>query len=88
MAMNQPISSSDVLFALACFEQESGLLGTLVSSYITGNQMLREIKTKKGRAIFVRFLKIMFKLKLANGETAHDAMLQVVFSELSIRAKE
>lgn len=50
--------------------------------------MLREIKTKKGRAIFVRFLKIMFKLKLANGETAHDAMLQVVFSELSIRAKE
>ena len=86
--MNQHIIFSDVLFDLACFDRESGLLGILASSYITGNQMLREIKTKEGRAQFVPFLRTLVRLKLVNDETAHIAILQVVFSELSIRAKE
>lgn len=83
MAMNQPITSSDVLFALACFEQESGLLGILASSCITGTEMLREIKTKVGRERFVPFLKLLMALKLTSDETGNDAIIDVVFSELS-----
>ena len=83
MATNQPISSSDVLFALACFEEESGLLGILASSCITGNTMLREIKTKVGREHFVPFLRLLMALKLTSEGTGHNAIIEVVFSELS-----
>ena len=49
--------------------------------------MLREIKTREGRAQFVPFLRILASLKLVSENTIHLAILSVVFSELVIRAK-
>ena len=45
--------------------------------------MLREIKTKVGREHFVPFLRLLMALKLTSEGTGHNAIIEVVFSELS-----
>ncbi len=50
--------------------------------------MLREIRVKKGRDRVVPFLRSLMKLQLVSEASAHLAILRVVFSEMTISAKE
>jgi hypothetical protein len=50
--------------------------------------MLREIRVKEGRRHIVPFLRVIARLQLASEDSSHLAILQVVFSEMKVSAKE
>lgn len=50
--------------------------------------MLREIRTRQGRARFVPLIRMLARLKLTSEDTAQFVILAVVFSELTTRNKD